>query len=315
MKETKQGLSLKKRSLGYYIRRDMLLYALLLPGVLYYIIFKYLPMAGIIIAFEDFKPYWGLKGIFTSKFVGLRWFERFFNSAYAGRLVWNTLVISISKLIWGFPAPILLALFLNEVRNRFFKKTIQTISYIPHFLSWVIVAGLVQQLTSTDGGFVNILVKFFGGQEIYFLGSTQYFRSILVISAIWREIGWGSIVYLAAITGIDQELYEAAKVDGAGFLRRMWSITIPAILPIISIMLILQTGNLLDAGFEQILMLLNANVYSVGDVIDTYVYREGIVDMKYSYSMAVSLFKSVISLILVLITNKSAQQMGQEGIW
>ena len=315
MKETKQGLSLKKRSLGYYIRRDMLLYALLLPGVLYFIIFKYLPMAGIIIAFEDFKPYWGLKGIFTSKFVGLRWFERFFNSAYAGRLVWNTLVISISKLIWGFPAPILLALFLNEVRNRFFKKTIQTISYIPHFLSWVIVAGLVQQLTSTDGGFVNILVKFFGGQEIYFLGSTQYFRSILVISAIWREIGWGSIVYLAAITGIDQELYEAAKVDGAGFLRRMWSITIPAILPIISIMLILQTGNLLDAGFEQILMLLNANVYSVGDVIDTYVYREGIVDMKYSYSMAVSLFKSVISLILVLITNKSAQQMGQEGIW
>lgn len=306
---------MKKHSLRYYLKRDALLYAMLLPGVLYLIIFKYIPMTGVIIAFEDFKPYWGLKGIFTSDFVGWRWFQQFFNSIYAKRLIWNTLVISIYKLFWGFPAPILLALFLNEIRSKHFKRTVQTVSYIPHFLSWVIIAGLVQQMTSTDGGIINQIIKSLGGQELYFLGDPKYFRGILVISSIWKGIGWESIIYLAAIAGIDQEFYEAAKVDGAGFFRCMWHITLPSILPIISIMLVLQTGDLLDAGFEQILMLLNANVYSVGDVIDTYVYRNGIQNMDYSFSMAVSLFKSVVSLILVVLANKTAHKMGQEGIW
>lgn len=308
-------MSIDKPGLWYYLRRDRLLYALLLPGVLYFIIFKYLPMMGIIIAFENFKPYWGLEGLFTSEFVGLHWFKRFFNSVYSGRLIWNTLVISLLKLIFGFPAPIILALLLNDVRNRHFKKAVQSISYIPYFLSWVIVAGLVQQLTSTDGGIVNMIVNLFGGEKTYFLGSTKYFRSILVISAIWRNVGWDSIIYLAAITGIDPELYDASKVDGAGMLRRMWNITIPTIMPIISIMLILRTGRLLNAGFEQTLMLLTPSVYSVGDIIDTFVYREGIMHMNYSYTMAVSLFKSVIAFLLVLTTNKAAKKMGQEGIW
>lgn len=186
---------------------------------------------------------------------------------------------------------------------------------MPYFLSWVVVAGLVQQMTSTDGGIINVIVSFFGGEKVYFLGSTKYFRSIMVISAIWRNVGWDSIVYLAAIAGIDQEMYDAAKVDGAGFFRRMWNVTIPSIMPIISIMLILRTGRLLDAGFEQTLMLLTPSVYSVGDIIDTFVYREGIMHMNYSYTMAVSLFKSVIAFVMVLTTNNIAKRLGQEGIW
>ena len=197
-------------------------------------------------------------------------------------MIWNTFFISFLKLVFGFPAPIILALLLNEIRNRHFKKIVQSISYVPYFLSWVVVAGLVQQMTSTDGGIINVIVSFFGGEKVYFLGSTKYFRSIMVISAIWRNVGWDSIVYLAAIAGIDQEMYDAAKVDGAGFFRRMWNVTIPSIMPIISIMLILRTGRLLDAGFEQTLMLLTPSVYSVGDIIDTFVYREGIMHMNYS---------------------------------
>jgi putative aldouronate transport system permease protein len=230
-------------------------------------------------------------------------------------LIWNTFFISFLKLVFGFPAPIILALLLNEIRNRHFKKIVQSISYVPYFLSWVVVAGLVQQMTSTDGGIINVIVSFFGGEKVYFLGSTKYFRSIMVISAIWRNVGWDSIVYLAAIAGIDQEMYDAAKVDGAGFFRRMWNVTIPSIMPIISIMLILRTGRLLDAGFEQTLMLLTPSVYSVGDIIDTFVYREGIMHMNYSYTMAVSLFKSVIAFVMVLTTNNIAKRLGQEGIW
>jgi putative aldouronate transport system permease protein len=315
MKDSVQSLSKDKRGFWFYLKRDRLLYLLLLPGVLYFIIFKYLPMVGIVIAFENFKPYWGIKGLFTSEFVGLHWFRRFFNSAYSGRLIWNTFFISFLKLVFGFPAPIILALLLNEIRNRHFKKIVQSISYVPYFLSWVVVAGLVQQMTSTDGGIINVIVSFFGGEKVYFLGSTKYFRSIMVISAIWRNVGWDSIVYLAAIAGIDQEMYDAAKVDGAGFFRRMWNVTIPSIMPIISIMLILRTGRLLDAGFEQTLMLLTPSVYSVGDIIDTFVYREGIMHMNYSYTMAVSLFKSVIAFVMVLTTNNIAKRLGQEGIW
>lgn len=299
----------------YHLKKDYMFYLMILPGILYFIIFKYLPMLGIIIAFQDYKPYWGIKGILSAKFVGIKWFRRFFNSIYAGRLISNTLIINFHKLVWGFPAPIILALMLNEIIHNKFKKAIQTISYIPHFLSWVIVSGLLQQLVTVDGGFVNEVIKLFGGEPILFLGSTKYFRSLLVISDIWRGIGWGSIVYLAAISGIEQELYESAKIDGASTIQKMWHITIPSILPIISIMLILRIGDLMDANFQQIMLLLNSQVYSVGDVIDTYVYREGILNMNYSYSMAVSLFKSIVGLVLVLFSNWSAKRMGQEGIW
>lgn len=298
-----------------YLKKDLAFYLMLLPGVIYFLVFKYLPMFGIYIAFLDYKPYWGLEGIFTSDFVGIKWFERFFHSIYAERLISNTIIISLYKLIWGFPAPIIFALLLNELRSKYFKKTVQTISYIPHFLSWVIVTGLLRQLTTIDGGLINEIISQFGGEPVLFLGSVKYFRSLLVISDIWRGIGWGAIIYLAAISGIDQELYESAKVDGAGIWQRMWHITLPAILPIVSIMLILRVGDLMDSNFEQIQLLLSSQVYSVGDVIETYVYREGILHMNYSYSMAVSLFQSVVGLILVLLSNQAAKRMGQEGIW
>lgn len=296
------------------MKRNQIYYWMLLPGVLYFLIFKIVPMFGVIIAFFDYKPYFGIKGILTSDFVGLKWFKRFFSSIYAERLIGNTLWISLLKLFWGFPAPILLALMLNEVQNQRVKKGIQTITYIPHFLSWVIVTGVLRQLITTDGGFVNEIVKFFGGEPILFLGNEKYFRSLLVITDIWKGVGWGSIVYIAAISSIDQELYEAARIDGASTLQCMRHITLPSLYPIISIMLILKVGDLLDGNFEQTQLLLTSQVYSVGDIIDTYVYREGLVNMNYSYSTAVNLFKSIIGLILVTISNKCAQKAGQEGI-
>ena len=313
--ELKLQAAKNRSGLIFHIRKDYIFYLMLLPGVMYFLLFKYLPMLGIIIAFEDYKPFFGVQGVLDASFVGWKWFVRFFSSIYAGRLITNTFIINFYKLLFGFPAPIILALMINEIVNRNFKKTVQTISYIPHFLSWVIVSGLIRQLVTTDGGFINEVVKLFGGEPILFLGSVKYFRSLLVISDIWKGIGWSSIVYLAAISGIDQELYQSARVDGANILQRMWHITVPSILPIVSIMLILRVGDLMDANFDQIQLLLSSQVYSVGDVIDTYVYREGIINMNYSYSMAVSLFKSVVGLVLVLFSNYGARRMGQEGIW
>lgn len=305
----------KKRPLWYYLKRDRFIYLLMLPGLLWYIVFCYLPMFGIVIAFEDYKPFWGIEGIFTSDWVGLKHFMKFFQSVYCLRLIKNTLLLSVYSLIWSFPFSILLALFINELRGKHFKKTVQTVSYLPHFLSAVIVCGMIRTLTSVDGGLINAIITAFGKEAIPFLGQAEWFRTIYTVSEVWQSIGWDSIVFIAAMTGIDKELYEAAMVDGAGVFRRMWSITIPGIMPVITIMLILRVGTILNLGYEKVLLLYSPQIYSTADIISTYVYREGVVNQNYSFAAAVNLFTSVISLILVLGTNKITKKLGQEGIW
>ena len=305
----------KKKNLFYYLKKDRCIYLLMLPGLIWYLVFRYFPMLGIVIAFEDYKPFWGIEGIFTSNWVGFKHFIKFFQSPYFFRLMKNTLLLSIYTLVWSFPIAIILALFINELKCKIFQKTVQTVSYLPHFLSTVIVCGMIRTLVSVDGGLVNAIVKFFGGEAMPFLGMPEYFRTIYIVSEVWQSVGWDNIVFIAAMAAIDQELYEAAMVDGAGVLKRMWHITIPGIMPVITIMLILKVGNILNLGYEKVLLLYSPQVYSTADVISTYVYREGVVNQNYSFATAVNLFTSVISLILVLGTNKITKKLGQEGIW
>lgn len=288
------------------------LYLIMLPGLLFFLIFKYLPMWGTIISFQDYNPFLGISG---SPWVGLEHFERMFSSKEFYRVFVNTLLISIYKLVWGFPAPIVLALMLNEVRNMMFKKSIQTVVYLPHFLSWVIIGGVLYNILSPSTGILNEIIQLMGFKPIMFLGSESWFRTILVVSDIWKEAGWGTIIYLAALAGINPELYEASRVDGASRWRQLGHITLPSLLPTISILLLLNLSSVLDVGFEQILILYNPLVYSVGDVIETYVYRVGISKGEFSYTTAVGLFKSVIALMLVTFANWFSKKAGQEGLW
>lgn len=297
------------------VRLHKFYYLLIFPGVLYFLIFDYVPMAGIAIAFKEISPFDGLEGIIGGEWVGLKHFERFLNSIYFWDVLGNTLIISLYKLVFGFPAPIILALLLNEVKNRLFQRTVQTVSYLPHFLSMVIVSGLVMNVLSTDGGLVNEIVRNFGGEPIHFLGSNDYFRSVLVTSHIWQQVGWGSILYLAALTGIDPQLYESAVLDGASKWRQVWHITLPGIAHVIVILLIFNVGGLLNAGFEQIFLLYSPAVYETADIIDTYVYRQGLVQFEYSYAAAVGLFKSVIAAFLIVGTNYLSKRFGQDGLW
>lgn len=305
----------KRRGLLYIWKKYKMYYFLLLPGLLYLIIFHYIPLFGVIIAFKDYQPFMGVEGIFTSPWVGFKHFKRFFDSYYCLNVIGNTLIISLYKFVFGFPAPIILALLLNEVRHEKFKRTVQTISYLPHFLSWVVVSGLIVTLLSADGGLINKLRTAMGLEPIMYLSNPKYFRSILVISDIWKGVGWGSIVYLAAITSVDPELYEAAIIDGANKWKRIKYITLPSISNVIVIMLIFRVGGLLNAGFEQIFLLYSPAVYSVADIIDTFVYREGLLSNNYSYSTAVGLFKSIVSMVLLLMTNYIVKKLDQEGIW
>jgi len=304
------GSSLRGRMARYRMH-----YALMAGGILYFIIFRYVPMYGITIAFKNVMPFDGIWAMVTAPYIGFTHFINFFRSYYFWNIIGNTLAISGLKLLFGFPAPILLALMLNEAWGIRFKKVTQTISYLPHFISMVVLAGLVSTLLSTSGGVFNEIIKKFGGETIYFLGEPKYFRTILVVSDVWKNMGWGSIIYLAALSGTNPELYEAAIVDGAGRWKQTLYITLPSIAYVIVIMFIFAVGGLLDAGFEQILLLYSPSVYQVSDIIDTYVYREGLINMKYSFSTAVGLFKSVIAMTLIVGTNALARKMGQEGIW
>ncbi len=306
---------LTKRGLGYYLRRDKFFYLLVALPLLYYFVYHYLPMFGIVIAFQDYKPFLGIEGIFSAKWVGLKHFNRFLNSIYFSRLLRNTFLLSFYDLLFSFPSAIIFALMLNEVQARRFKKLVQTVSYLPHFLSAVIVAGMVRQLLAVDGGLINAVISRLGGDPIYFLGSTKYYRSYYTLSSIWQSVGWNSIIYLAAMSNIDPGLYEAAEIDGAGIFRKMWNITIPSILPIISIMLIFRVGSLLSVGHEKTLLLYSPLIYEVSDIISTYVYREGLLSMEYSYTTAVGLFTSLVSLVMVVTANWAANKMGQEGVW
>lgn len=306
-----------KKTLALRLKKYWLLYLMMLPGFLYLVIFQFIPMYGVVIAFQDYQPFGGMKGmIFDPVWVGLKHFKDFFGSYYFVRVLCNTLIINFSKLILAFVCALALALMINELSGRRFKKFTQTVSYLPHFLSYVIIAGIVQFVFSPVNGPVHSLLMKLGEESIDFIGNEKYFRQIIVGTHVWASVGWGSIVYLAALSGISQELYESADLDGASRLQKMMHISIPSIAPIIVIMLILDLGKVLDQGYEQILLLYSPAVYSVGDIIDTYVYREGILNVNYSYSAAVGLFKNVIALILVLASNRFVKLFDKDlGVW
>ncbi len=285
---------------------------LLIPGLLFLLLFKYTPLYGVLIAFQDFNIFDGIRG---SEWVGLEQFHKLVQSEEFGQVFMNTLLISVYKIVLLFPVPILIALVLNEVRLMFFKRTIQTIIYLPHFLSWVIISGLFVTILSTSGGLVNNIIQWFGGEPISFFVSNQYFRSLVVFTAGWKEVGWNAIVFIAAIAGIDQEQYEAASIDGAGRIRRMLYISLPGILPTVVLMFILRLGSVLDAGTEQILTMYNPVVYETADVIGTFVYRIGLGKMDYSFSTAVGLFNSVVGFILIVSGNYISRKLLKRGIW
>ncbi|WP_240762354.1 ABC transporter permease [Paenibacillus thalictri] len=296
-------------------KKHQFFYLLMVPGLVYFLIFHYIPMAGVAIAFKDVTPFDGLQGIIHGDWVGFAQFKRFFASYYFWNVLGNTVIISFYKLFFGFPAPILFALLLNEVTSKWFKRSVQTISYLPHFISMVVVAGLLTNLLSTNNGILNAIMLAIGKQPISFLSDPAYFRTILVLSDIWQSIGWGSILYLAAMTGIDPQLYEAAKMDGANRLRQVWHITLPGISFVISILLILNVGRFLEAGFEQIFLLYSPAVYQVADIVDTYVYREGLLQMQYSFAAAIGMFKNIVGMTLILISNYIVKKMDQPGLW
>jgi len=301
-----------KRSIFRSYWKQKYFFLMLLPVIAYYLIFHYAPLYGIIIAFKNFYP---VKGIQGSDWVGLEHFIELFTGLYFLPVLKNTLIISFYKLIFGFPAPIILCLILNEVRLAVFKKTVQTITYLPHFLSWVILGGIVIEVLSPSRGIVNAIIMAFGYDPIYFITDEKWFRAILVISSIWKEVGWGTIIYLAAVTNVDPELYNAADVDGAGRLRKIWNITLPSIVPVVTIMFIFAVGNIINDDFDQIYNLLNASVMSVGDVISTYTYQVGLVKMDYSFATAVGLFKNIIAFMLIVLTNYIAKKTNDYTLW
>jgi putative aldouronate transport system permease protein len=288
------------------------LVSLFIPAVLFYAVFCYAPLYGIQIAFKNFIF---RQGITKSPWVGLENFKILFSMGSFKEVFRNTIIISSLKLIFGFPAPIILALLLNEIRAARFKKFVQTISYLPHFVSWVILGGLFVQFLSPSTGPVNIVLQSLGLKPVYFLADKFWFRPTLVITSIWKGVGWGTIIYLASISGIDPELYEAAEIDGAGRFRKMINITVPSLIPVITIMLIFSAGGIVKDDFDQIFNLYNPAVYSVGDVLSTYTYRVGLVDMRYSFSTAVGLFTNVISFVLIFLTNMVTKKINDYGLW
>ncbi|MCI8830648.1 MAG: ABC transporter permease subunit [Lachnospiraceae bacterium] len=295
-----------------YMKRHKWMYLLMLPGIIYFIIFKYVPMAGLVISFQNYSPY---LGILESEWVGLENFKTFFMNPDFKMLLVNTFSISILNLVFFFPMPILLALLLNEIKNKLVKKSIQTMIYIPHFISMVIVASITFTLLNTESGIINQIVYALTGEKLEFLADPKYFRWIIVIQNIWKETGWGMIIFLAALAGVDTQLYEAAQVDGAGKLRQMWHITLPAIKSTIIIMLIMKVGTLLNTGFEQIFLMKNSLNSSVAEVFDTYVYTLGITQGAFSYSTAVGMFKSVVATIMVVTTNWICKKCGETGLY
>lgn len=292
--------------------RDRWLYFMLAPGIAYFIIFKYVPMYGITMSFQDYQPY---LGFFDSPWVGFKHFERFFGEPQFWMLFRNTAILALYNLIFFFPLPIMLALMLNEVRSSFYKRFVQTLVYIPHFVSWVVVVGIFYMLFTTENGLINEFLFQLTGKKIAFLQDPEWFRTMIVSQSIWKEVGWGTIIFLAALAGVDLQLYEAARMDGAGRWRQLWHITLPAIKSTIVILLILRLGNFLDSGFEQIFLMLNPTTRDVGEVFDTYVYVKGLTQAQYSYSAAVGLFKSVVGLVLVVSANWLAKRFGEEGVY
>jgi putative aldouronate transport system permease protein len=300
-----------KSVLAKDFRENKYKYLMILPVLVYFILFAYKPMYGIIIAFQNYRPNLGFA---KSPWVGLKHFEAFFNDVYFWRLMRNTFSISSLSIIFGFPAPIILALLLNEVKNAFFRRTVQTITYMPYFISLVVVCGLIQTYTASGGIFSQIAV-FFGGAPRNYLMEPKYFYPLYIISDVWQGIGWGSIIYLAAITAIDQEQYEAARIDGAGRFRCIWHITLPCLMPTIIILFILRMGGIINVGFEKIILLYNSLTYEVADVISSYVYRRGILEASFSYSAAVGLFNSLVNVVFLVGANKLSKKITSSSLY
>ncbi|WP_248926570.1 ABC transporter permease [Paenibacillus hamazuiensis] len=300
------------KSVLHGLRRDKFLYLLIAPGVLFFLIFKYVPMWGIVIAFQDYSPY---MGVMESPWVGFEHFARFFSNQDFFLLFRNTMAISLLNLIFFFPLPIVLSLLLNELRSEVYKKWIQSIVYLPHFLSWVIIAGITFLLLSQSKGIVNQALVSLGYPKYDFLTNENNFWMLLTIQNSWKEAGWGTIIFLAAIAGVDPQLYEAAKMDGASRLRQAWHVTLPAIRSVIVVLFILRLGHIMDVGFEQVFLMMNGAVSNVADVFETYVYRLGIQQGQFSFSTAVGLFKSAVGFILVIGANKLAKKLGEEGVY
>ena len=299
------------RRLGADIIRDRWLYLLMLPGFIYFIVFKYLPMWGIVISFQNYVPYSGVMG---SEWVGLKWFEYFFKFPSWTRYLTNTLILSFMNLIFYFPAPIILALLLNEMRSLRYKKVLQTLLYVPHFISIVIVVSITMVLFGPSG-IVYKVTEMLLGHPINYLGSPETFRWMIVGQTIWKETGWGTIIFLAALTNVDTQLYEAAMVDGAGRLRRLWHITLPAIRSTIVLMLILRMGGIFTVGYEKIMLMYNEGTYITADVISTYVYRRAFEGGEYSFSAAVGLFNSVINFTVIMVFNRISKRISEVSLW
>lgn len=304
-----------KKSKWQIIKKDFKInkyvYLMAIPMVVYFILFHYMPMYGIVIGFKDFSPRIGVWG---SPWVGLKHFKEFFDSLYFSRTVRNTALLSLYSLLWGFPASIILALLLNEIRREKFKRCIQTITYLPHFISLVVICGLIVDFTSTDGLF-NAILSNFGVEATNWLTKPEWFRTIYIGSGVWQSIGWDSIIFLAALTGIDPSLYEAAKIDGAGRWKQMLHVTLPGLMPTIVIMLILNIGGLMSVGYEKIILLYNSLTYETADVISSYVYRKGLQGGDYSFSTAVGLFESIIGFTLLIIANKLSKKITEQSLW
>ncbi len=309
-----QPVSLRKRTLAerMHLRRNWDLYLLLLLPILFFIIFKYQPMYGLIIAFKNFSA---RKGIVASPWVGLKHFESFFSSYYFPLFFKNTLTISLFSILLGFPMPILLSLSINEVNSRRLKKGIQTVVYMPHFLSTIVTCSLVIQFLSPTTGIINKLIVAFGGKAQYFMTMESAFQPIYVLSEVWSTMGWNAIIYLAALSGVDKELYEAAEIDGASRMQRIFYINLPCIMPTIIITLILRAGGVMNVGYEKILLLQNELNYNASEVISTYVYNKGILQAQYSYSTAVGLFNNVINFAVLMVVNTLSRVGGQDSLW
>jgi putative aldouronate transport system permease protein len=292
-------------------RNHRMVYAMAAPVLLFYLLFHYGPMYGALMAFKDFSS---AAGIWGSRWVGFKHFESFFSSYYFFRILGNTIRISAYTILWGFPAPLLLALLLNEIRTAWFKQVVQTITYLPHFISLVVICSLIINFTSTNG-IATQIVAALGGPKRNLLMESGNFTAIYVVTEIWQHLGWNAIIYLAALAAIDQELYEAAKLDGAGRLRQTFAITLPSILPTIIVLLILRMGRVMDVGFEKIILLYNPAIYESADVISSFVYRRGLVGFDYSYSAAVGLFNSAVNFTLVVCANKLGRSVNETGLW
>jgi putative aldouronate transport system permease protein len=306
------GGTVRRNRVWKRLVRDRWIYALLLPGLVYFLLFKYVPMWGAIIAFKEFSPFLGLM---DSPWVGWEHFARLFGDPDFTMLLKNTVMIGMYKLIFFFPAPIIIALLLNELRRQLFKRFVQTLIYIPHFMSWVVVVAITYMLFTTEGGALSMKLEQIFGRQFNILLSADWFRTLFVGQIIWKETGWGTIIFLAALSGVDPEQYEAAIIDGANRWKQTWHVTLPAIRSTIVILLILRLGDFLETGFEHVFLLLNPMNREVGEVFDTYVYKMGLTMGQYSYSTAVGLFKSFVGLALVMGANYAAKKAGQESIY